>query len=392
MKKIQFSSIILLVVLTLGSCKKVAPEEIKGSGNYIQLVSIAGSGGDLGAYADGVGEFSAFDYLTGITMDAAGNLYVNDQNNFRIRKITPAGVVSTFAGSGVNGYVDGTGTSAQFGYLEGMAMDASGNIYASDYGNNVIRKITPAGVVSTYAGNGQRGLVDGPVAIAQFSLPTALTIDNTGNMYVVDLGTNVVRKISAGGIVSSYAGVANNPNFNPSPSYNGPASSLRFGPSIYGLATDPSGNLYVCETFTNLIYKITPAGNASVYAGDGERANANRIPFRDGLATTAEFNYAFGMANDAAGNLYVADAGNNRIRKITSDGIVSTLMGNGEVGETDGKIADARLNNPKAIVVSPDGSIVYFTEYNRIRKIQTIVDTNKPKNTWNNPQSWGNPK
>ncbi|AMP97801.1 hypothetical protein AY601_0860 [Pedobacter cryoconitis] len=388
MRWLQLSGISLLAVLAVNGCKKVQPQETTTKTD-VQVTSFVGSGGTLGAYIDGIGKLTAFNNITGIAIDAKGNVYVNDQNNFCIRKITPAGVVSTFAGSGVNGYADGMGTAAQFSYLEGLAIDASDNLYVSDYGNNVIRKITPVGVVSTYAGNGQRGFVDGPVATAQFNLPMALAIDKAGNMYIGDNGNVLIRKISAGGVVSTYAGILNTPNFNPSP-YSGPANGVSFGPIISGITLDALGNVYVLDNYNGLIYKITPTGNAVTWAGDGVRAYGDFVPYRDGIGVTAEFNYPYGIASDAEGNIYIADTDNQRIRKITPDSEVTTLIGNGEFGEADGKIADVKLSNPKVLVSNLNGDVIYFTERNRIRKLEYITTTTKPQNSWNNPQSWGN--
>lgn len=388
MRWLQLSGISLLTVLAVNGCKKVAPQEIM-TNSEVKVTSFAGSGGIIGAYADGVGKLTAFNNIANIALDATGNLYISDQGNFRIRKVTPAGIVSTFAGSGVNGYVDATGTTAQFGYIEGLAIDASGNLYVSDYGNNVIRKITPTGVVSTYAGNGTSGYVDGLAATAQFSAPVGLAIDKAGNLYVGESGNLLVRKISAGGIVSTYAGTLNTTNYNAT-YFNGPASSIRFGPYISGITSDASGNVYVLDNYNAMVYKITPTGNAVTFAGDGLRAYSNFIPYKDGFGIAAEFNFPYGMTSDAEGNIYIADTNNQRIRKITPDSNVSTLTGNGQIGDADGKSADATLNYPHALVSNPDGSIIYFTESNLIRKIEYITTTTKPQNSWNNPQSWGN--
>ncbi|MET4139237.1 hypothetical protein [Pedobacter sp. UYP1] len=390
MRWLRLYGISMLGVLAASGCKKVAPDEVKVDQSYSQVTTFVGSGGTGGGYSDGTGKLTAFSYMAGIAMDATGNLYVNDQNNFRIRKITSAGVVTTFAGSGVNGYTDGTGTAAQFSYLEGMIIDASGNLYVSDYGNSVIRKITPSGVVSTYAGTGHAGMMDGPVATAQFSNPAGLTIDKTGNLYVGDSGNFAVRKISAGGIVSTYAGVPGTPNYYPS-RFNGRASDLTFGPNINGLALDAAGNLYVSDRYSNFIQKITPEGDAVTWAGDGTTQSSGIFPYRDGFRLTAEFNSQTYMSIDAVGNLYIADQANNRIRKITPDGNVSTLAGNDKAGEVDGRVPDAQLRAPIAVTTNADGSIVYFTEYNRICRIDNITTYTKPQNSWNNPQSWGNP-
>lgn len=388
MRWLQLPCIGLLAILAVIGCKKVVPETIITQSN-MTVTTVAGSGGKFGNYIDGIGKLAAFNNMTSIVRDPAGNLYVSDQNNFRIRKITPSGVVTTFAGSGVNGYLDGTGTAAQFGYLESLVIDASGNLYVSDNGNNVIRKITPAGVVTTYAGNGNSGLVNGPVATAEFSAPAGLAIDKSGSLYVGDSGNYLIRKITADGTVSNYAGTPGVFN-NRSSRYTGPADHAVFGFIIPGITVDASGNVYATDQLNNFIYKITPTGNASTWAGDGAKGTFEVPPFQDGLTITAEFANPYAITADAVGNIYIADAYNQRIRKITPDLRVTTMIGNGEPGQVDGTPAEARVLYPYGIVTSADGNLIYFTEKNRVVKIENVTTTTKPQNDWNNPQTWGN--
>lgn len=390
MRWLQLPSISLLAVLAATGCKKVAPEVSVTGKNYYQVSTLAGSGGNfgVGGYLDGVGIKSVFNTIVASVVDVAGNVYVADQINFRIRKITPDGVVSTFAGSGVNGYADGTGAAVQFGYLQGMAIDAASNLYVVDYSNNVIRKITQSGVVSTFAGSGVQGYQDGPVATSKFSSPFSIAIDKTGVVYVGD-GNAVIRKISTDGIVSTYAGVLYNSARTPPP-YDGPADQLKFGPYINSLTVDLAGNVYAVDQLNNYIYQITPAGHATTWAGDGGLFSSVVSAYRDGFGPSAEFNNPNGIACDDAGNLYISDANNQRIRKISADRIVSTLVGNGQKGETTGSGPDVSLNGPLSVACNHDGSIIYFTESNRIGKIEVISSSDKPQNNWNNPQTWGN--
>ncbi|MCL2760111.1 MAG: IPT/TIG domain-containing protein [Desulfuromonadales bacterium] len=257
--------------------------------------------------ADGTDVAEQFDEAFGVAVDAAGNVYATDQDNNRILKITPSGVVSTLAGGGmVGGFADGIGAAAQFDNPYGVAVDAAGNVYVADALNHRIRKITPAGVVSTFAGSGTEGFADGAEATAQFNVPTGVAVDAAGNVYVADLYNNRIRKITSTGVVSTLAG-SGLTGF-----ADGADATAQFNlPS--GVAVDAAGNVYVADEFNNCIRKITPKGVVSTLAGSGSAG------FADGTPLTAQFNNPFGVAVDAAGNVYVADKGNNRIRKITAE-------------------------------------------------------------------------
>lgn len=223
--------------------------EITTGGN---VITVAGSG--VNGYQDGPVTMAKFSHPEGIVVDASGNLYVADGNNTSnvIRKITlSTGLVSTLAGTGTAGYHDGPAATASFKNPYGMTMDASGNIYVADIGNNVIRKITVStAIVSTFAGSGAQGMSNGPAASASFYFPIACTFDKSGNMFVADLFNNAIRKISAGGIVSTYAGTGT----------QGAANGLPTAASFYhpiAVAVDASGNVYVADEYNSLIRKIS---------------------------------------------------------------------------------------------------------------------------------------
>lgn len=191
--------------------------------------------------------------------DGTGNVYVADYENNLIRKISQAGVVSTLAGSGAKGADDGLDTAATFNLPEALAVDASGNVYVADNGNNLIRKVTPAGQVSTFAGSGQPGRGDGTGAAASFSSPFGIAIDANGNLYVADSGNNLIRKITPGGAVTTIAGSGSrgaNDGSGSAASFNTPA----------GIAVDKSGNIYVADEGNNLIRKITQTGAVTTIA------------------------------------------------------------------------------------------------------------------------------
>jgi hypothetical protein len=302
-------------------------------------------------------------FPTGVAVDAAGNVYVADTLNQTIRKITPAGVVSTLAGLvGSAGSTDGTGSAARFNHPVGVAVDAAGTVYVADGFNHTIRKITPAGVVSTLAGlAGSPGSTDGTGSAARFNGPFGVAVDVAGNVYIGDSGNHTIREITPAGVVSTLAGLAGNRG-----STDGTGSAARFFQPT-GVAVDAAGNVYVADFSNNTIRKITPAGVVSTLAG-----LAGSIGSTDGTGSAARFNQLAGVAVDATGNnVYVADLGNQTIRKITPAGVVSTLAGlAGSAGSTDGTGSAARFSDPAGIAVDAAGD-VYVADMNNsaIRKI-----------------------
>ncbi len=323
--------------------------------------TLAGSAAGYGS-TDGTGAAAKFSYPTGVSVDGAGNVFVADYYNNIIRKITPAGVVSTPAGSAGNvGGVDGTGTAASFAYPNALAVGANGTIFVTDSDNATIRKVTTAGVVSTFAGTaGNYGSVDGTGAAANFSYPVGVTVDANGNVYVADFSDYTIRKITSAGVVSTFAGTANNYG-----SADGVGAAAAFNLPL-GVAVDTSGNVYVADAGNGTIRKITPAGVVSTMAG-----TAGTFGSADGIGAAAKFNFVSALAIDAAGNLYVADSGNNNIRKITPAGVVSTLAGTlGVRGNVDGVGTAASFSLPNGLAVDGSGNVFVADYYNNsIRKI-----------------------
>jgi sugar lactone lactonase YvrE len=210
--------------------------------------------------------------------------------------------VSTFAGSGTLGYLDGTGTAAQFYGPTGVALDSTGNVYVADISNQRIRKISPSGVVTTLAGSVTNGFADGTGAAAKFNFPESIAVDSTGNVYVADRGNHRIRKITPSGVVTTLAGSTQG-------FADGTGAAAQFS-ILYGIAVDSTGNVYVGDYGNNRIRKISPSGVVTTIAGTGVAG------YLDGTGAAAQFNSPAGVAVDSAGNVYVADGSNHRIRKI----------------------------------------------------------------------------
>jgi sugar lactone lactonase YvrE len=325
------------------------------------VTTLAGSAGLRGS-ADGTGSAARFNDPAGVATDSGGNVYVADEANNTIRKITAAGVVTTLAGSaGLVGIADGTGSAARFDSPWGVATDGGGNIYVGDRANNTIRKITSAGVVTTLAGSTVPfGSADGPGSAARFRSPKGVAIDNGGNVYVADESNHTIRKITTAGVVTTLAGSAGLHG-----SADGTGSAARFAlPS--GVATDGSGNVYVADRSNQIIRKITTAGVVTTLAG-----SPRLLGSADGTGSAARFVGPSGVAVDGSGNVYVADFGNNTIRKITSAGVVTTLAGSaGSNGSADGTGSAARFAGPTGVTTDRSGNVYVADVRNQtIRKI-----------------------
>ena len=275
--------------------------------------------------ADGVGSDAQFDFPSGVAVDSAGNIYVADSGNNTIRKVTPAGVVTTLAGlAGYDGTNDGAGSAARFDYPEGVAVDSADNIYVADTFNNTIRKVTPAGLVTTLAGlAGYYGTNDGTGSAAFFYYPVGVAVDSAGNLYVADSENNTIRKVTPTGAVTTLAGLPQFDNKgNPvGGSANGTGSAARFDLPL-GVALDSATNVYVADSANDTIRQVTPEGVVTTLAG-----LAGHSGIADGTGTNARFDLPGSVAVDSSGNVYVADTDNETIRKVTPAGAVTTLAG-----------------------------------------------------------------
>ncbi len=274
---------------------------------------------------DGTGSAARFNNPQSVAVDSAGNVYVADYNNHTIRKVTPDGLVTTLAGlAGSSGTNDGMGSAGRFNYPAGVAVDSAGNVYVADANNCAIRKVTPGGVVTTLAGlaafdpwgNPVGGSADGTGSAARFNDPAGVAVDSAGNLYVADRGNATIRKVTPGGVVTTLAGLAGS-----SGSADGTGSAARFQRPC-GVAVDSTGNVYVADYYNYTIRKVTPGRVVTTLAGE-----AGSYGSADGTGSAARFNNPSGVAVDSVGNLYVADSANDTIRKVTPDGVVTTLAG-----------------------------------------------------------------
>jgi hypothetical protein len=326
------------------------------------IVTISDSSNSASAQeVSAVAAAANFNLTTGIATDSTGAVYVANSHN-TILKITHAGVVMTFAGKpDVRGNADGIASAARFVYPIGIATDGAANVYVADKVSNTIRKITPIGAVTTLAGTaGVVGHADGIGGNASFFGPVGVATDNTGNVYVADSGNNTIRMINPTGVVTTIAGLAGE-----SGELDGIGAAARFT-APYSIASDSAGNLFVAEMSSHIIRKITPAGVVTTLAG-----KAGEPGREDGLGTDATLFAPHGVATDKAGNVYVADYGNNTIRKITPTGVVTTiagLAGTGDSGEFDGIGAAATFFQPMAVATDSAGN-VFVLEADNIRKV-----------------------
>ena len=328
--------------------------ELDATGN---LRTFAGNGSssyfDGTGGADGSAEFST---PVATALDRSGNVYVAETNYNRIRKIDTIGSVSTVAGSGTYGYLDGRGGpngKASFASPSGLTVDGSGNVYVADQGNSRIRLIDPSGNVSTFAGNGNGGFVDGsggPNGTAEFNCPTSIAQDASGTLYVVDQCNNNIRKIDAQGNVTTFAGNGTPGNLDGTGGLNGTAEFN----SPTALAMDSAGNVFVVDQGNNSVRKIDAQGNVTTIAGNGI---AGYVDGSGGITGTAEFMYPFGIAVDRNGIVFVSDTGNNAIRAIDGNGNVTTYAGASAAGFVDGDPATARFSYPQGLSIDADGNL-----------------------------------
>jgi len=373
---------------------------VAGSGPNARAGGFSGDGGPATA--------AALSYPYGVAVDASGNLFIADTANNRIRKVSASGIITTVAGSGPTGYAQsGTGsfsgdggpaTSATLNTPFGVAVDTSGNLFIADYFNNRIRKVSASGIITTVAGSGAFGSGTGsfsgdggPAISATMCHPNSVAVDASGNLFIADYYNNRIRKVSASGIITTYAGSGAT---GLSGGDGGPATSAMIN-SPANVAVDASGDLFIAEAFK--VQKVTASGIVTTVAGSGTQGFSGD----GGPATSATLSYPSGVAVDASGDLFIADGGNQRIRKVSASGIITTIAGNGASTPGDlgiggfsgdgGPATSAALSDPTGVAVDASGNLFIADYYNnRIRKVSAsgIITTFAGSGT---PDSFGTP-
>jgi sugar lactone lactonase YvrE len=340
------------------------------------IITVAGNG-TPGFSGDGgqAGSAELF-YPSGVAVDTAGNLFIAEQGNSRIRKVTPGGVISTVAGNGTSGFNGdgGPATTASFMNPYSVAVDTAGNLFIADVDNQRIRKVTPAGIISTVAGTGTAGYNGdgGPATSAQLDVPMGVAVEAAGNLFIADGGNNRIRKVTPGGVITTVAGNG----FRGFSGDGGPATSAWLDYPD-GVAVDSAGNLFIADTQNNRIRMVTPGGVITTAAGNG----TSGFYGDGGPATSAELIQPCGVAVDAEGNLFIADWGANRIRMVTPSGVISTVAGDGgtsssfDVGD-GGPATSAHLAGPSGVAVDTAGKL-FIADYGdqRVREVVTPVYT-----------------
>ena len=334
-------------------------------GQIIRTIAGNGTGGYSGD--GGVATAAELYYPQAVAIDGSGNIYIADADNFRIRKMNISGVITTLAGNGTSGFSGdgGAATAAEISFSTGIAVDAANNVYIADEHNNRIRMVSASGIITTVAGNGTGGFSGdgGAATAAELNNPEGVAVDASGNLYIADDYNQRIRMVSASGIIRTIAGTGTS-GFSGD---GGAATSANLNAPA-AVAVDAAGRIYISDYGNNRIRVINASGIVSTFAGNGTAGFTGD----GGYATAAELHSPSGINLDAAGNLYVADYQNGRIRKIATSGIISTVAGNGSAGFSgDGGAATAAaLFGPLGVALDAAGNIIICDyENNRIRKV-----------------------
>lgn len=350
--KITSPVVLFASVAILLGCSKPYPDNSyppSGGEKKWTVSTIAGDGRPV--FAEGNAFNASLRLPNDVVINNEGTLYIADMLNHRIRMLK-AGNLSTLAGNGTEDTQNGEGTKAGFSLPGRLAIDKEGNLYILDLLDARIRKVTPAGMVTTHAGEVEKGFRNGPAGNARFAPASGIVADRGGNLFLSDAGNHRLRKVSSEGEVTTFAGTGNN-GF-----ANGNIQSAEFS-YPHGLLIDKQQNLYVADQ--TQIRKITHSGWVSTFAGK------EKPGFADGPAQDAMFSFISGMVMDLQGNIYLTDE--HRIRKVTTSGEVTTIAGS-MAGYDNGEGSSARFDTPQGIAIDGKGNLYVADSHNhRIRKI-----------------------
>ncbi len=361
--------------ITLACCLLLAAPLLLQAQNYT-ISTVAGTGAAGFAGDGGAASAAQLNVPWGVLVDSSGNLYIADQLNDRIRKISTDGSITTAVGSGTSGFAgDGAGAgSAQISFPTGLAISGSGNLYFSDTGNHRVRMVSAGGTISTVAGNGTASYEQDGVAATSTTLntPLGLALDSAGNLYIADSYNHRIREVVTGGNISTVAGSGTE-------GFGGDDGAAIYAALNYpqGIAFDAAGNLYIADTFNHRIRKVATDGTITTVAGNGVAGYSGD----GGPAVQAELNYPKSVVPDAAGNLYIADAFNSRIRRVSPDGTIATIAGNGRFGDVAdaGDATKAVLRFPFSVAVDPSGKLYFSDAQNsRVRMLTSVSAGDKP--------------
>jgi sugar lactone lactonase YvrE len=346
--------------------------------NYVTTYAGTGSIG----FVNGDTSIASFNKPFGICIDPEGNLYLADAYNNCIRKIGIDGMVTTYAGTGTAGYLDGPAAEAKFSQPINICLDGSGNMYVSDFLNQRIRKISSDMMVTTIAGTGVAGLLDGPADQAKFNYPRGICLDDTGNIYIGDSWNHRVRKISLEGMVSTWAGGGITIGVQSVGDYVDASDTAARFYTPCELSIDQSNNIFVADAYNHRIRKIDTDRMVTTVAGSGS-SGPDAGGFQNGPADQALFKVPTACHVSLTGSIYVGDGENQRVRKISTDGIVTTFAGSGETGFENGPDSLATFNFPRGCVMDYEAHRLYVVDYNNhavriihVSEITGLIDKN----------------
>jgi sugar lactone lactonase YvrE len=353
---------------------------------HLALIVVAALAASVGTVAGADAPVDPLACPDGLAVDAAGTLYVADVCTNRVLARSSEGVWRVFAGTGEPGYAGdgGPADQAQLEYVAGVTLDDAGNVYIIECGGNVVRRVTADGTISTVAGVGGRGAGQGgysgdggPATEAELACPSDAAIDPSGQLHITDRENSVVRRADASGMIETIAGGGSIDTATASANHQGPATDARFAPeSPVQVVIDAAGNLYLADEPAHRVWRVDPSGTITSFAGTGQPGFSGD----GGPAAEAQLNGPYGLAVDAQDNLYIGDYENGRIRRVGPDGIITTVAGNGEVGTAGdgGPATDAQLQSPYGLAVDEEGALYIADQENaRIRVVDPagIIDT-----------------